>query len=89
MALGATPGRIVRMTLASAARWAAWGVILGAGASRAAASVLQSLLFRLGPGDPAAMAAAIAILPGIALAAAAAPARRAAQLDPMETLREG
>ncbi len=88
MALGATPAGIVRMTLASAGRWTAAGVTLGAGASFVAARVLSSLLFQVEPGDPAAAAAAVAILCLVALAATAGPARRAARLDPNRTLRQ-
>ena len=88
MALGATPARIVNMTLASAARWTAAGVAIGGGGSMATARVLRSLLFQVEPGDPAAMGAAIAVLCVAALAAAAAPAWRAARLDPMDTLRQ-
>ncbi len=88
IALGATPGSIVRMTLASAARWTAAGVAIGAGGSFAAARLLRSLLFQVEPGDPAAVGVAVAVLCAVALAAAAAPARRASRLDPMQVLRQ-
>ncbi len=88
MALGATPGDIVRMTLASAARWTAAGVVLGAAGSFMAARLLRSLLFHVQPDDPSATAAAVAVLCAVTLIAAAAPARRASKLDPMQTLRE-
>lgn len=88
MALGATPGGILRMTLASAGRWTAVGVVLGIGGSLAAARVLRSLLFQVAPGDPASIAAAGAALCVVALAAAAIPARRAAKVDPNIALRQ-
>ena len=87
MALGATRAHIVRLMLIFAARWTAAGVIIGAAASLASTGLLRSLLFQIQPADPMAALAAVAILSGIALVAAAAPARRAARLDPMETLR--
>ena len=87
MALGATPQHIVRLTLRAAARWTTAGVVFGAGASAATARLLRALLFRIQPADPGVMAAAIALLCGVALAAAAAPARRAARIDPAQTLR--
>ena len=86
MALGATPARIGRMTLASAARWTLAGVAIGAGGSLAAARLLRSLLFQVGPGDPAAIGAAMVLLCAVTLVAAAAPARRASRLDPGRTL---
>ncbi len=89
MALGATPANILRMILGSAARWTATGLILGAMGSFAAARVLGSLLYRVGPADPGAITAAVVILGVVTLAAAAAPAWRAACVDPSRTLREG
>ncbi len=88
MALGATPASIVRMTLALAGRWTAAGIAIGAAASLATARLLRSLLFQVGPEDPAALGAAVAVLCAIALLAAAAPARRASRLDPIHTLRQ-
>ena len=88
MALGATPAAILRMTLASAGRWTAAGIVLGVAGSLAAARVLRTLLFQVTPGDPVAIAAAGAVLCAVALAAAAIPARRAARVDPNLTLRQ-
>ncbi|HVN05062.1 MAG TPA: hypothetical protein VMT86_11630, partial [Bryobacteraceae bacterium] len=61
--------------------------VLGAAASLAATRLLRSLLFETQPADPVTTAAAVAILCAVNLVAAIAPARRAASLDPMETLR--
>jgi ABC-type antimicrobial peptide transport system permease subunit len=88
MALGATPAGIVRMTLASAGRWTAAGVAIGAAGSMVAARVLRSLLFQVEPGDPVAVGVAVAALCLVALAATAGPAWRAAGIDPNRTLRE-
>jgi hypothetical protein len=88
MALGATPTGIVRMTLGAAARWAAAGIAFGAVGSFTVARLLRSLLFRVQPGDPMAIGAAMLVLCIVTLAAAAAPARRASGLDPGRTLRE-
>jgi len=88
VALGATPARILWMTLASAARWTLGGILLGAVGSLAAARLLRSLLFHVPAADPAAIGGAVAVLCAVALFAAAAPARRAARVDPMVALRE-
>jgi putative ABC transport system permease protein len=87
-ALGATPAGILRMTLASAGRWTAAGVVFGIAGSLAAARVLRSLLFQVAPGDPVSVAAAGAVLCAVALAASAIPARRAARVDPNVALRQ-
>ncbi len=88
MALGATRGAILRLTLAAAGRWTAAGMLLGAAGSLAAARLLRSLLFQVQPDDPVALGAAAGLLCVVALAAAAIPARRAAGLDPNRTLRQ-
>lgn len=88
MALGATPGRILTWTMKHALRWTAAGLIAGVAGSLALARVLRTLLFEVEPGDPATIGGALLLLCCIALMAAADPARRAAKLDPMETLRK-
>jgi putative ABC transport system permease protein len=88
IALGATPAGIMRLMVRSAAGWTALGVVAGTGASLEAARLLAALLFQVEPGDPGAIAAAIGTLCAAALAAALAPAHRAARLDPARTLRQ-
>ncbi|HLH18107.1 MAG TPA: hypothetical protein VKX45_12860 [Bryobacteraceae bacterium] len=64
------------------------GLALGAPAALAMAKLARSFLYGLQPGDPGVMAAAIGTLVASALAAAVAPARRAALVDPASALRE-
>ena len=87
MALGATRAHIVRLTLWPALRWTATGAAIGLAASLACARLLRSLLFHVQPGDPSPALAAIMVLCAVTLISAAAPARRASRLDPMDTLR--
>ena len=87
MALGATPGSIVRLTLGFAARSTAAGLVIGGGGAYVATRWLRAQLFQVAPGDPRPLAGAVAVLVLVALIAAAGPARRAAQVDPMTTLR--
>jgi putative ABC transport system permease protein len=88
IALGATPARILRLEIRSAAAWTTFGIMLGTAASLAADRLLRSLLFRVEPGDPRVLAGAMVLLYGVALVAAAVPAVRAATLDPSRTLRQ-
>jgi ABC-type antimicrobial peptide transport system permease subunit len=63
------------------------GIAGGLGAAYYATRVVQSFLFETTPHDPATLAA-VAMLMGIAaLVAAWIPARRAAYVDPVATLR--
>lgn len=87
MALGATPGSIVRLTLGFAARSTAAGLIIGGAGAYVATRWLRAQLFQVVPGDPRPLAGAVAVLVLVALIAAAGPARRAARVDPMTTLR--
>jgi len=87
MALGATPGSIVRLTLGFAARSTAAGLVIGGAGTYVATRWLRAQLFQVAPGDPRPLAGAVAVLVLVALIAAAGPARRAAQVDPGTTLR--
>jgi putative ABC transport system permease protein len=88
MALGATPGAVVRLVLAHAARWTAAGAALGVVGSLFAARLLATLLFHVSARDPWILAAVVAALCAIAMLAAWIPSRRAARVDPMEALRD-
>jgi predicted permease len=87
MALGATPGSIVKLTLGFAARCMALGVVLGGAGALVVARWLRSQLFQVPAGDLRPLVGAVALLVLVALMAAAGPARRAARVDPAETLR--
>jgi predicted permease len=87
MALGATPGSVVRLILAQAMRPVALGAAVGIGAALAASRVLTNQLFDVSPTDPATIAAVVVTLGAVALAASAVPARRAAAIDPTKALQ--
>jgi ABC-type antimicrobial peptide transport system permease subunit len=63
------------------------GIALGAGAAIGLTRSMSSLLFGVTPVDAATYAAAGGVLMVAALAASYIPARRAASVDPVETLR--
>jgi putative ABC transport system permease protein len=87
LALGARPRRIVRAVLGQGVRLAAAGVALGTVAAFGAAGALRSILYETAPTNATTYALVGAVLLGVAALASAAPARRAARLDPALTLR--
>ena len=87
MALGAAPGDILREVAGRTATIAAWGVGLGAGAALAAGRLLAGSLYGVGPSDPATFAAVALGLMSVSLLASWAPCRRAARVDPVDSLR--
>lgn len=87
MALGARPGDVVALVLGRSLRWCFWGVALGAAGAFALTRFIASLLFGVAPTDPATF---LVVTLGLGLVTALAsflPARRAAGMDPMQTLR--
>jgi putative ABC transport system permease protein len=87
MALGADRGVVVRLMLREAVVLLAAGVIAGLAIAAAAARATASLLFGLQPGDPATLAAAVALLTVVGVLASYVPAWRASRLQPTEVLR--
>ena len=87
MALGALPSRIQRMVLSSASSLIAGGLVLGLAGALLLERSVRSFLFEAPRYDPAVYALVIAILLVAGLAAAVVPARRAARVDPIVSLR--
>jgi putative ABC transport system permease protein len=87
MALGAERADVTAMILRKAATLLVAGLALGAGLSLAAASAASALLFGLKPRDPVTLGIAAAVLAAVALGASYLPARRAAALDPIASLK--
>ena len=87
MALGATPGSVVRLILAQALKPVALGTAVGIVAALAASRVLASQLFGVSRTDPVTIVVVVAALIAVALAASAVPARRAAAIDPTKALQ--
>ena len=88
MALGATPGGIALMMQRQAGKWTAAGIAVGLAGSAAVMRLAQGALFHVSPYDPSSLAAAIALLAGVAALAAWLPARRASGVDPAASLRD-
>jgi len=86
-ALGADPRQLKRMFLLHGLALSGVGVVVGLVVAAALGRLMSSLLFGIEPTDPAAYAAAIGVIIAAAALASYLPARRAATIDPMETLR--
>jgi putative ABC transport system permease protein len=87
MALGAASRDVLRLTLGQGMRPVLGGLLIGIVAALAATRVLTGMLYEIGPTDPPTLAGVVVLLLGAALAATLIPARRAARVDPMVTLR--
>jgi predicted permease len=86
-ALGARRSDVLRLVMRQTVVVVTIGAGIGVAIALAASRLIESLLFGIAPGDPVAIGAAVALLIGVALAAAYVPARRATQLDPTQALR--
>jgi predicted permease len=86
-ALGAEPWQLKRMFLLHGLALSAAGVAAGLVVAAALGRAMSSLLYGIEPLDPVAYLAAVAVIVGAAALASYVPARRAAAIEPIETLR--
>jgi putative ABC transport system permease protein len=89
VALGAHASDIVRLVIRQGVVLALIGAGVGAVAAFASTRVLKSLLYSVSTTDPVAFVGVLVMLCVVALVASYLPARRAAQLEPMDVLRGG
>ncbi len=87
MALGAQRPAVYRLILTQACWLATLGIAGGILCSLAAASLLRTMLFGVGPWDTGTMLSVVCVLAASALLASYIPARRAASINPQEALR--
>jgi putative ABC transport system permease protein len=87
MALGATSGLVVRQVVSRVTILIAIGLLAGAGMSLWASQFVAALLYGLEPRDPRTLAGAAVVLAAVGVLAGWLPARRAARVDPLITLR--
>ena len=88
IALGATPASILKLVLSNGMALALAGVVIGLFAAFALTRVMRSLLYGVQGTDAATFTAVASLLAAIALVASYVPARRAARIDPIESLRD-
>jgi len=87
MALGAQRVSVVWLVLRGALAMAMAGVLIGGPLALGAGRALQSLLYGIAPTSVILLGGAAAALVGVAMLASAAPAWRAARVDPVVALR--
>ncbi len=87
MALGAQSADVVRLFIRQGMSQVTLGVALGLLGAFALTRVMKSLLFDVGASDPLTFACVALSLSLVALAACYLPARRAARIDPLASLR--
>jgi predicted permease len=87
MALGAEPAHVRRMVLRQVGVMTLVGGTIGLGAAVWMGRAAESMLFELKGYDPVVLVGAAVALSLVALAAGSIPARRAAQIEPMQALR--
>jgi predicted permease len=88
LALGASPDQLRRELLRWAAPWVVGGVAVGLAAGLLAARAAGSVLVGVEPTDPVSVGAALLAMAATALLAVWLPARRVAEIDPAEAMRE-
>jgi putative ABC transport system permease protein len=87
-ALGASTRDVLRLFVVEGMKPAVTGIVIGAVAAIASATLLNRLAFGVSASDPATLTAVAAALGVVALAASFLPAWRASRLPPLKVLRE-
>jgi ABC-type antimicrobial peptide transport system permease subunit len=87
VALGAPTRTVVGLVLKQSMRLAAIGTVLGTGLAIGLSRLLASSMVFMRVFDGAAFSGGVLLVISVALAAGYIPSRRAAQIDPIETLR--
>ena len=87
MALGASPGAVMRMVLGHGRQLTLLGIGLGIAGAFFVSRLMQQALFEVNPADPLIYGAVAAMLLLIAEFASWLPARRATRIDPVIALR--
>ena len=87
MALGASPGQVMRLALVQGLRPVIAGVAVGIPLALAGTRLLTGMLIGVSPADPFSFAAVSLILVLVALVACYLPARRVMSISPSEAMR--
>ena len=87
MALGAERSAVMGMVVAQGARLAVLGLVVGVGGAVLLSRLLRELLYGTPPLDPLTYGGTAVLLLSVGLLASYLPARRAAAVDPTESIR--
>jgi putative ABC transport system permease protein len=87
MALGADRTSVVSLILKKGFMLTLFGIALGLAGSMLLLRLIETMLFRVQPGDPAILSAVGVILLSVAILACSIPALRASRVDPLLALR--
>ena len=87
MAIGASPGSVLRMVLKEGLMLSAAGAVVGVAAAWAAGRSLEALLVGVSPTDAPTLAVALALVLVMTLAGSLVPAWRASRTDPATVMR--
>jgi putative ABC transport system permease protein len=87
MALGARRSSILRLVVGRGLVLIGLGIAIGVAAAAALTRTVAGLLYNVAPTDPVTFASVAALLVAVAVAASWLPARRAAEIDPTQSLR--
>jgi putative ABC transport system permease protein len=87
LALGAQLGDVLRLIVGQGMALAGVGLAIGLAAAFGVTRLLRSVLYGVGPADPATFAGVVLLLALSAFTAVYVPARRAARLNPLVALR--
>jgi predicted permease len=87
LALGASPGRVLRMVMGQGMFFVLLGLTVGVAGALLLGRLMSALLFAVAPTDPITFVAVGVVLVGVAAGACFIPARRVTSIDPMLALR--